>query len=85
MEESSFNGEQQSKVLPSELEFDSSLEAKETNPTTESNEPTSTVEDADENVVSSTSNEDQTDGKKLETDDQSLDEKSALASPGLTP
>ena len=85
MEESSFDGEQQSKVLPSELEIDSTLEAKETNPSTESNEPTSTIADTDENVVSSTSNEDQIDGKKSETEDKSLDEKSALPSPGLTP
>jgi hypothetical protein len=41
------------------------------------------VEDTDENVVSSTSNEDQTDGKKLETDEHSLEEKSASPSPGL--
>ena len=82
MDEGNINVEQQSK-LPSEAEIGSSVEEQETDPSPESNEPTSTVPDTDENVVSSTSNEDQIDGEKVESDDQSLDEKSAVSSPGL--
>jgi hypothetical protein len=82
MEEGNLNVEQQSR-LPSEAEIESSVGGQEMNPSPELNEPTPTVEDTDENVVSSTSNEDQTDGKKLETDEHSLEEKSASPSPGL--
>ncbi|CAB4015732.1 reticulon-1-A-like isoform X3 [Paramuricea clavata] len=80
MEEGNLNVEQQSR-LPNEAEIESSVGGQEMNPSPESNEPTSTVEDTDENVVSSTSKEDQTDGEKLETDEHSLEEKSASPSP----
>ena len=85
MEESNFN-EQQSK-LPSEAEIGSSFDDKiqEIDPSPEQNEATSTVPDTDDNAVSSTSNEEQVDGKNLETDDKSLEEKSALSSHGMTP
>ena len=82
MEEGNLNVEQQSK-LPSDTEIGSSAEAQETITSPESSEPTSTVADTDENEVSSTSNEDQSDGKSLKPGDQSLDEKSAVLSSGL--
>ncbi|XP_028409610.1 reticulon-1-A-like isoform X2 [Dendronephthya gigantea] len=79
MEGGDLNVEQQSK-LPNDAEIGSSMEKEDTSPSTDLNEPTSTGEDTDENVVSSTSNDDQVDAKRLETEDKSLEEKSALPS-----
>jgi hypothetical protein len=87
MDEGNVSVEQQSK-LPSDvekLEIESSVEAQEKISSPESNEPASTVADTDENEVSSTSNEDKVDGKNLKPADESLDEKSAVLSSGLTP
>ncbi|XP_028409608.1 reticulon-1-A-like isoform X1 [Dendronephthya gigantea] len=81
MEGGDLNVEQQSK-LPNDAEIGSSMEKEDTSPSTDLNEPTSTGEDTDENVVSSTSNDDQVDAKRLETEDKSLEEKSALPSSG---
>lgn len=82
MEESNFTTEQQSN-LPSDAEMISSSNEQEPspNPDSQPNDENST-EDADENVVSSTSSDEQVDGKKLETDDKSLEEKVISPSSG---